>query len=286
MLFNLSGRWNKRASALATTALSAWLFIGAAPLLAQGAVTGTITDSESLSPVAGAQVFVAGTAVGTLSGAQGTYRLEGVPAGQQTITVRLIGYRELSQAVTVQSGQVATADFAVTQTALRLQDIVVTGVVGETPRVKLPFTVERLNPADMPVPAADASSLLAGKGAGISVMSGSGQPGQEAGITLRGPTSINAAGRSQSPLIVIDGVIQSESATLADVGALDIESVEIVKGAAAASLYGSRAQNGVIEISTKRGLGMGNNTLDLMARGEFGMGELEGTLSSLSLIHI
>ena len=156
MLFNLSGRWNKRASALATTALSAWLFIGAAPLFAQGAVTGTVTDSESMSPVSGAQVFVAGTAVGTLSGAQGTYRLEGVPAGQQTITVRLIGYRELSQAVTVQSGQVATADFAVTQTALRLQDIVVTGVVGETPRVKLPFTVERLSAADMPVPAADA----------------------------------------------------------------------------------------------------------------------------------
>jgi TonB-linked SusC/RagA family outer membrane protein len=285
MLFNLSGRWNKRASALATTALSAWLFIGAAPLFAQGAVTGTVTDSESLSPVAGAQVFVAGTAVGTLSGAQGTYRLEGVPAGQQTITVRLIGYRELSQDVTVQSGQVATADFAVTQTALRLQDIVVTGVVGETPRVKLPFTVERLNAADMPVPASDASSLLAGKAAGVSVVSGSGQPGAEASIMLRGPTSINTAGsgRSMSPLIVIDGVIQSESATLSDVGALDIDHVEIVKGAAAASLYGSRAQNGVIEITTKRGTNLASNTLDIMARGEFGFGQLVGDVGLVSM---
>ena len=278
MLFDWSGRWTKRASALATTALSAWLFIGAAPLIAQGAITGTVSDAETLAPVAGAQVFVAGTVVGTLTGAQGTYRLEGVPAGQQTVTVRLIGYKELSQTVTVTNGQVATADFSVEQTALKLQDIIVTGVVGETPRVKLPFTVERLDPQDLPVPAADASSLLAGKAAGVSVISGSGQPGQAAGITLRGPTSINASGRTQSPLIVIDGVIQSNSATLSDVGSLDIDHVEIVKGAAAASLYGSRAQNGVISITTKRGTGLATNSFDILARGEYGFGQLAGDI--------
>ena len=275
MLFHLSGR-RRRASALAATAVSAWLFIGAAPLLAQGAISGTVTDSESLAPVAGAQVFVAGTVIGTLSGPEGTYRLEGVPAGEQTVTVRLIGYREASQTVTVASGQVATADFAVTQTALRLQDLVVTGVVGETPQVKLPFTVERLSTQDMPVPAADASSLLAGKAAGVSVISGSGQPGAQANIQLRGPTSINAEGRGQSPLIVIDGVIQAEGASLSDVGALDIDHVEIVKGAAAASLYGSRAQNGVIEITTKRGTGLQTNSLNILARGEYGLGQLVG----------
>ena len=275
MLFHLS-EWRKRASALAVTAVSAWLFIGAAPLLAQGAISGTVTDSESLAPVAGAQVFVAGTVIGSLSGPEGTYRLEGVPAGEQTVTVRLIGYREASQTVTVASGQVATADFAVTQTALRLQDLVVTGVVGETPQVKLPFTVERLSTQDMPVPAADASSLLAGKAAGVSVISGSGQPGAQANIQLRGPTSINADGRGQSPLIVIDGVIQAEGASLSDVGALDIDHVEIVKGAAAASLYGSRAQNGVIEITTKRGTGLQTNSLSILARGEYGLGQLVG----------
>ena len=276
MLFDLSGRWNKRASALAATALSAWLFVGAAPVYAQGAVTGTVTDAESLAPISGAQVFVSGTVVGTLTGAQGTYRLEGVPAGQQTITVRLIGYKELSQTVSVTSGQVATADFAVEQTALRLQDIVVTGVVGETPQIKLPFTVERLSAQDLPVPASDASSLLAGKAAGVSVISGSGQPGAEASIVLRGPTSINSDDRSMSPLIVIDGVIQSNSATLSDVNALDIDHVEIVKGAAAASLYGSRAQNGVIEITTKRGSSLATNSFDILVRGEGGFGQLTG----------
>ncbi|WP_419934751.1 carboxypeptidase-like regulatory domain-containing protein [Candidatus Palauibacter sp.] len=263
-------------SALAATAVSAWLFIGAAPLLAQGAVSGTVTDAESMGPVAGAQVFVAGTVIGTLSGPEGTYRLEGVPTGQQTVSVRLIGYRELSQTVTVQSGQVATADFSVVQTALRIQDIVVTGVVGETPQVKLPFTVVRLSAQDFPVPAADVSSLLTAKAAGVSVVSGSGQPGAEASVLLRGPTSINSSGRSLGPLIVIDGVIQSESATLSDVGALDVDHVEIVKGAAAASLFGSRAQNGVIQITTKRGTGLQTNSLSILARGEYGMGQLVG----------
>ena len=277
MLFHLSGR-RKRAGALTATALGVWLLVGAAPLIAQGAVSGTVTDAETLAPVAGAQVFVAGTVIGTLSGAEGTYRLEGVPAGEQTLTVRLIGYREASQTVTVASGQVATADFEVEQTALRLQDIVVTGVVGETPQVKLPFTVERLSAQDIPVPAADVSSLLTAKAAGVSVISGSGQPGAEASIMLRGPTSINSSGRSMAPLIVIDGVIQSESASLSDIGSLDIDHVEIVKGAAAASLYGSRAQNGVIQISTKRGTGLQTNSLNILARGEYGMGELAGRI--------
>ncbi|MYC88586.1 MAG: SusC/RagA family TonB-linked outer membrane protein [Gemmatimonadales bacterium] len=277
MLFHLSGR-RRRASALAATAVSAWLFIGAAPLIAQGAISGTVTDAESLAPVAGAQVFVAGTVIGALSTPDGTYRLEGVPAGEQTVTVRLIGYREASQTVTVASGQVATADFAVEQTALRIQDIVVTGVVGETPLVKLPFTVERLSAQDLPVPSADVSSLLTGKAAGVSVISGSGQPGAESSIMLRGPTSINSSGRSMAPLIVIDGVIQSENASLSDIGSLDVDHVEIVKGAAAASLYGSRAQNGVIEITTKRGTGLETNSLNILARGEYGISQLVGSV--------
>ena len=275
MLFDLFGG-RRRTSALAVAAVGVWLSAGAAPVLAQGAISGTVTDAESLAPVAGAQVFIAGTVIGTLTGPEGTYRIEGAPTGEQTVSVRLIGYRELSQTVTVQSGQVATADFAVEQTALRIQDIVVTGVVGETPQVKLPFTVERLSAQDFPVPAADVSSLLTAKAAGVSVVSGSGQPGQPADVLLRGPTSINSSGRSLAPLIVIDGVIQSESATLSDIGALDIDHIEIVKGAAAASLYGSRAQNGVIEIATKRGTGLQEDALNILARGEYGISQLVG----------
>jgi TonB-linked SusC/RagA family outer membrane protein len=138
--------------------------------------------------------------------------------------------------------------------------------------------VERLSAQNFPVPAADVSSLLTAKAAGVSVVSGSGQPGAEASIMLRGPTSINSSGRSLSPLIVIDGVIQAEGASLSDVGALDIDHVEIVKGAAAASLYGSRAQNGVIEITTKRGTGLQTNSLNVLVRGEYGLGQLVGDI--------
>ena len=81
-----------------------------------------------------------------------------------------------------------------------------------------------------------------------------------------------------APLIVIDGVIQSENASLSDIGSLDIDHVEIVKGAAGASLYGSRAQNGVIEITTKRGTGLETNSLNILARGEYGISQLAGSV--------
>jgi hypothetical protein len=191
----------------------------------QGAIVGTVADAETLQPVSGAQVFIPGTVIGTITNDAGTYRLENVPAGPVTVEVRLIGYKDATQTVTVQAGQVATADFQIEQTALKLQDIVVTGVVGATPRVKLPFTVERIDNEDMPVVTSDVSSMLVGKAAGVLVMQGNGQPGQQSEILLRGPTSINATGRSQAPLIVIDGVIQGENATLADVNALDIDHV-------------------------------------------------------------
>ncbi len=272
MLVHLSARW-KRGSTLAAVAIGGWLFIGAAPLAAQGAITGTVTDAESLQPVAGAQVFVQGTVIGGLTGLRGAYRLEGVPAGEQTVLVRLIGYREVSQTVTVTSGQVVTADFSVEQTALRLQELVVTGVVGETPQVKLPFTVDRLNVADLPNPSSDVSSLLAARSAGVSVISGSGQPGASSSIQLRGPTSFN---RGSSPLIVIDGVISGGS--LSDIATHDVDHIEMVKGAAAASLYGSRAQNGVIQITTKRGSTLQTNSVNVTARGEFGMSQLVGNI--------
>jgi TonB-linked SusC/RagA family outer membrane protein len=279
MFADWSARYSSRAVALLTAVLGAWLLVGAGAVHAQqGAVAGTVTDSETLQPVAGAQVFIPGTVVGTLTGERGTYRLEGVPAGEVTVTVRLIGYREISLTVTVAGGQVATADFSVVQTALRLQDIIVTGVVASTPRVKLPFTVERLDAQDIPVPTANVASLLAGKAAGVSVVRATGQPGEAADVTLRGPTSIDASGRTQGPLIVIDGVAQSANATLADIGALDVDHVEIVKGAAAASLYGARAGAGVIQITTKRGTALATNTFQVAVRGEYGLNQIENSI--------
>ena len=119
---------------------------GPAPAHAQsetGAVRGTVLDATANVGVAGAQVFVAGTAIGTLTDADGGYGLSGVPAGERVVTVRLIGYRETSKSVTVTAGGTVTVDFSVEQTALRPQDPTVTGVAGETPQVRQLYAVER-----------------------------------------------------------------------------------------------------------------------------------------------
>ncbi len=119
---------------------------GPAPSQAQsqtGAVQGTVLDATANVGVAGAQVFVTGTAIGTLTDANGAYFLSGVPAGERVVTVRLVGYRQASKSVTVTAGETVTLDFSVEQTALRPQDPAVTGVAGETPQVRQLYAVER-----------------------------------------------------------------------------------------------------------------------------------------------
>lgn len=271
-------RGRNRAFGLGAVVAAAWLLFGASPASAQqGAITGTVTDASTAEPVSGAQVFVRGTNLGTLTGEDGSYRLTGVPTGQQTVRVRLIGYERASRTVRVAAGQATSVDFQLTQTALELQEVVVTGVAAETPQVKLPFTVESIQADELEVPSTNISGILQGKLPGVSIVSASGTPGGESDILLRGQTSINAAGRGQGPLIVIDGVIQSTGGSLADISSLDIESIEVVKGAAAASMYGSRAQNGVIQIETKSGADLrdAEENFDITTRAEFGSSDLE-----------
>jgi TonB-linked SusC/RagA family outer membrane protein len=126
------------------------------------------------------------------------------------------------------------------------------------------------------VPATNAVETLQGKVAGVTVVP-SGQPGSGTNIILRSPTSIN---KSNSPLVVVDGVILSQSfdASSADLEAMDIESMEIVKGAAAASLYGSRASSGVIQIRTRRGANQAEGTTRVTARAELGSSGLGRTI--------
>ena len=128
-----------------------------------------------------------------------------------------------------------------------------TGTVGEgTERSKVPFAISRLTAEDIPVPALDPIQALEGKVSGLRIASSTGRPGSTPEVLMRGPTSINAQGRSQSPLYVVDGVVLTIG-SLDELGGLDIESVEVVKGAAGASIYGATAANGVIVIKTKRG---------------------------------
>ncbi|MEO9036700.1 MAG: SusC/RagA family TonB-linked outer membrane protein [Gemmatimonadaceae bacterium] len=222
---------------------------------AQAAViTGKVT-SEFGQPVEAANVQITELQASAFTTAQGTYTIT-IPAarvsGQQfNVRVRAIGYQPGLRPVTIRSGS-QTADFALKQDINRLNEVVVTGSVEGTERSKVPFAVGRLTTEDLPVPALDPITALQGKVAGVRIAQTSGQPGSSPEILLRGPTSINATGRSQGPLIIVDGLIMTDG-NFTDLGGLDIESVEVVKGAAGASLYGTKAASGVITIKTKRG---------------------------------
>lgn len=270
-------------ASLTALAAAAFLAVGAGQVAAQGTGTiqGLVTDASNQEPVEAAQVFIPGTQFGTLTDSRGRYLLVNVPAGQHTVRAEVIGYNAVTKTVTVTAGAAATADFSLTSTALKINQIVVTGVVGATPKTQVPFVVDKVDASQLPVPAINAAASIQGQVAGAQVVQGSGAPGSAADILLRGATSIDAAGRDQSPLFIVDGVIVDPSVSnpLADINAQDIKSIEVVKGAAAASLYGSRAANGVIQITTKRGASLAENTSQYTFRSEYGRSSLPREIS-------
>src|SRR5690625_1086269 len=197
--------------------------------------------------------------------------IQAKPSGVQWVSGRgMLGEDTWSD----RAGGVARADFQMQTTLVDLDELVITGVAGETPRVKVPFVVEKMSADQLPVPAiSGVGSMIQGKLSGVQVVSGSGMPGEETSILLRGPTSIVG---SSDPLYIVDGVILAASSV--DLDALDIESVEVVKGAAAASLYGSRAASGVIQITTRRGRDFNEDQNRFTFRTEYGASDLERRL--------
>ena len=155
-----------------------------------------------------------------------------------------------------------------------LDEVIVTGVASRTPRKKLSITVDQVSEDQIKdVPATSAASALQGKVSGLTVVQANGRPGSAASIRLRGATTI---GGSQAPLIIVDGVMIE--GTLADINVDDIETLEVVKGAAASALYGSRAGNGVIAIATKRGKGVTLGKSIVTVRSEWGKSSLANTM--------
>ena len=260
-----------------TPLLAALLFMGL-PVMAQAqdnaVLSGTVTDAETGQPMTGVQVEVADANRSTITDADGSFELENLPAGDFEVRVSLLGYATHTEDVTLQANEMTAVDFELEQSVIDVEELVVTGVAVETERRNLPFSVSQVRAEDMPVPSATAGGALLGRVAGARVTTSSGRPGTSPDIMLRGPTSINASGRSQDPLYIVDGVILS--ASLVDLDAMDIENIEVVSGAAAASLYGSRAANGVVQITTRRGDAMGEDQVEYTVRNEFGRSELPG----------
>jgi TonB-linked SusC/RagA family outer membrane protein len=267
-------RIGSRAILCAAAALALWS-AGASPAVAQqtGTIQGLVVDATTARPLPGVQIVVQGTQLGTLSNQQGRFQLINVPAGTQTLRLELVGYSIATREVQVVAGQAATANVQLEQRAIALQEIVATGVSGGAmERAKVPFTVSRVEADQMPVQAVNPLSQIQGRVPGANIAAVSGRPGVAPQVILRGPTSINASGRSQEPLYVIDGVVLGSG--IGDINPADIESVEIVKGAAASTLYGSRAASGVISITTRRGAA-GLDGVRFTARSELGFNDIE-----------
>lgn len=223
-------------------ALTAFLFF-TGQLLAQKVVTGKVTDDKG-NPVPNASVLVKGTSTGTTTKSDGTYSLT-VPAGATTLVFSSVGMG--IQEVPIGSGSVVNASMI--STAQDLTEVVVTvpyGTVKKTAFTGSEGTITAKTIEKQQV--TSVTRMLEGLVPGIISTNGGGQPGAGASVIIRGIGSINA---SSSPLYVLDGVAYDGS--ISALSTDEIESVTVLKDAAAAALYGARAANGVIMITTKRG---------------------------------
>ena len=247
---------------VAAAALTApWVAAGAQ---ATGTITGRVTDRASQAAIGDAQVLVVGTTRGARTNDTGQYRLAGVAPGQVRIRVIRLGYEAETRTVTVDPNGTATADFALGATATRLDQVTVSATGESEVRRESGNNIATINTDSIPKTVVNGvSDLLSSRAANVIVTQTSGTTGGGSRIRIRGSNSLSL---SNEPLIIIDGVraISDVSGSTLDIGGQnpsrlddlnpeDIDDIEIIKGPAAAALYGTAAANGVVQITTKRG---------------------------------
>jgi TonB-linked SusC/RagA family outer membrane protein len=258
----------KYRSSIRARAIVAFLFVGlfsipnAATAQGLASVQGTVTDSATRRPVVGAAVSIAGTTRATITDDAGRYALRGLRAGQVLLRVSRLGFGVTERRFTLSDNETATEDFALRTVAAVLSEVVVTGY-GTASRAEVSSAVTQVSGrtiANNPVAGVDAA--LQGKAPGVQVVQNAGNPGNGITVRVRGSASLSA---TNQPLYVVDGVpIVSDDpgqigfggqdlTSVTGLSADEIESIDILKDAAAGAIYGSRASNGVIQITTKRG---------------------------------
>jgi TonB-dependent starch-binding outer membrane protein SusC len=248
----------------------------AAPSMApaqQGTIIGHVTSRATDQPLGGAAIVVLGTAYGSTSDERGRFVIRGVRAGPVTVRAQRLGYSPASQSVTVLSADSVQVNFALEQSAVTLSAVVATGTGGAVPKSELgaPIGIVDANSVVEERAATDVTSILESQVAGLRSTSVGGGVGGAKDLRIRGTSSFTL---NQRPVVYIDGVRVDTRATdwsgrlagaccsfnggtvedrLGDFNAEDIDHIEVLKGAAAATLYGSEASNGVIQIFTKKG---------------------------------
>jgi TonB-linked SusC/RagA family outer membrane protein len=235
-----------------------------------GTIRGRVTEAGSGQPIAGATIVIANTRLGAVTGLDGRYVISQVPSGPQSVTVRMLGYAPKSSAVTVSDNGEVVADFSLDRSASQLSQVVVTAT-GDQRKVEIGNAVATLRADSLTVaaPITSVGDMLQGRVAGLMTFANAGMTGSAPRVRIRG---FNSLSQPNNPLLIVDGArvdnttgagsgggtnIQSygwTAGSMTSINPEEIESMEIVKGPAAATLYGTDAANGVIVIRTKRGV--------------------------------
>ena len=247
------------------------VLLTATSALAQtGQVTGTVTDAQGGGPLSDAQVYVVGLQLGSLSRADGRFLILNVPTGTHELRVERIGYADQTQTITVEAGETAVANFAIASQALGLDEIVVTGTAGSSRRREIGNTISQISVSEVPDRQLAVTDILQGSAPGIEITGDNGQAGMGKQIRLRGNSSVSM---TNQPIIYVDGVRMMDGAfpdvrtpgvtigrsglttasPLDNINPNDIDRIEVIKGSAATTLFGTEASAGVIQIFTKRG---------------------------------
>jgi TonB-dependent starch-binding outer membrane protein SusC len=270
-------RWLS-APVLRRIGLAGALLLGTAASLAAQAtsvIRGRVTDAGTGRPISDVQVTITGRPIGGVTNSTGDYTIPAVPAGTHELVARRIGYARTARTVTVSTGAETRADFTLRVTASTLDAVVVTGTAGAAERRTLGNSITQLDVADLTqkTTVVNVTEVLQSKTPGLTLLPNSGTPGAAAEFRIRGAGSLVG----YTPVVYIDGVrynigglgnfnptgtlgatggqAQSTQVTSALnlISPQDIESIEVIKGPAAATLYGAEAANGVIQIITKKG---------------------------------
>lgn len=245
--------------------LTLFVFFSAFSIFAQTVtVTGTVTDATFNEPVIGATIIVQGNAtIGTVTDIDGNFSLENVPSNG-TLVISYVGMQ--SQSIPV-NGQTSISVVLSEDTEL-LDEVVVTGYGGTQLRSKVTNSISSVKEDVLTQGLfSNPAQALSGAVPGLKVLQTSGNPGATPTITLRGGTDYNGSG---SPLILVDGQVR---ASLSDINPEDIESMEVLKDAGATAIYGARANNGVILVTTKRGK---EGTREINVKAKFGVNQFRG----------
>jgi len=242
--------------------LTALFFLPGLVFAQQGTISGTVTDAQAGDPLPGATVQIPETGTGTATGSDGQFSLR-VAEGQYEISISFVGYQTVTREVSVSAGSTTQIRVQLQPSQAELEEVVVTALGQQRQQDQLGASQSTIEGASIEE-SGDSQVIqsLAGKAAGLNISNTGGDPGAGANVIIRGRNTIQG---DNQPLIVVDGVpISNETfgegvggvtqqSRLNDLNPSDIASLEVLKGAAAAGLWGSRAQNGVIVIETKSG---------------------------------